>query len=67
MPKSSDIRAEVLSQAGLQRYLGVSGPTLRKAIREDKSLPHRRVGRRYVFSRSAIDKWLAGKDAEVSK
>ena len=30
---------------------------------ERNRIPHRRLGRRIIFSRAAIEAWLAGKDA----
>lgn len=42
--------------------LGVDRRTVYQHV-ERKRIPHRRLGRRILFSRAAIEAWLAGKDA----
>lgn len=44
-------------QAGA--FLGVSTWAVREYARQGL-IPHRRIGRRYVFSRDALLKWLEG-------
>lgn len=49
---------EVISGIGsAARFLGVSRPVLSANL---ASVPHRRVGRRLVFSRAALLSWLEG-------
>lgn len=53
---------ENMSQRELARYLGISEPTLRRTLKTDKTLPHRKFGSRFVFNRTAVDRWLARQD-----
>lgn len=57
MSKQSN-EALALSQKKMARELGVSVPTLRKMMAEDPTLPYRRIGRRVLFSRAAVEDWL---------
>ena len=57
--KSKRNETEVLNLAQGARYTGLSGPTLRKAL---PTIPHRRVGRRVLIRREALDRWLEGHD-----
>lgn len=41
-------------------YIGVSAPTFLKLIHESKEIPFRRVGKRVVVAKSALDAWLDG-------
>ncbi len=60
--------AENMSQRELARYLKVSEPTLRRKLTQaDCDLPHRRFGSRYVFSKAAVDAWLARQDESVGQ
>lgn len=49
--------AETLNISRGAKYLGVSAPTLLKYL---PSIPHRRIGKRVLLSRDALDKWLRG-------
>lgn len=65
MTKISDGKSisENMSQRLLARYLGVSEPTLRRHLKEKScDLPFRKLGSRYIFSKSAVDRWLARQD-----
>ena len=46
-------------------HLGVSKDTVRKWIRKEV-IPHYRVGKKYRFKLSEIDKWIeSGESAEI--
>lgn len=51
--------ADVLSVAETARVLGLSVNTT-YAYLADGTIPGRRVGRRWIVSRSRLDAWLAG-------
>jgi excisionase family DNA binding protein len=51
--------AVTLSVAELARMLGLHPKTILAAARR-REIPSRRVGRRLLFSRAAIEAWLAG-------
>jgi excisionase family DNA binding protein len=40
------------------RYIGVSAPTLLKLLHDTKEIPHKRVGKRLIISKVALDTWL---------
>ena len=44
------------------RYAGVSRPTFTKDILPH--IPHRRAGRRVLITRTALQRWLEGHDAQ---
>jgi excisionase family DNA binding protein len=46
------------------KYLGVSAPTLLKYL---PTIPHRRMGKRVVISKQALDKWLLNDDGQKAK
>ncbi len=54
--------AEVLDVDGVAALLGVCRHTVYSAVSAGK-LPHRRLGKRYIFSRAAVLEWLANKPA----
>lgn len=41
------------------RYIGVSKPIMLAALSRGE-IPARRIGRRWIISRAAVDRWLAG-------
>ncbi len=47
------------------QYLGVSGPTLRAALRR-KEVPHVRIGRRILFSRASLNAFISGQGQPVT-
>jgi hypothetical protein len=51
---------EVLSAEAAARFLGVSKWALYDACNRPDGPPHRRIGRRIVFSRQALVLWLGG-------
>jgi excisionase family DNA binding protein len=40
------------------RYLGVSAPTFLKMLHDTKEIPFKRVGKRVIISKAALDSWL---------
>jgi excisionase family DNA binding protein len=52
--------AEVLNVDQVAELLGLGRNTVYEAASRGE-IPHRRVGRRLIFSRSAVMEWLAGK------
>ncbi|MGL4609250.1 MAG: excisionase family DNA-binding protein [Trueperaceae bacterium] len=40
------------------KYIGVSAPTLLKLIHDTKEIPHKRVGKRVIVPKAALDAWL---------
>lgn len=59
--KEDEMRQDkhVMAAPQAAKFLGVDQGTLYKAAREGK-IPHRRIGRRVVFSRDALLQWLTG-------
>jgi excisionase family DNA binding protein len=55
---------ERMNASQLARYLGMSKPTVLKGLAEGR-IPGRRVYRRWVVSRAAVDRWLAGEPSVV--
>ena len=53
--------SEVLSVEQVAELLGLGRNTVYDAAGRGE-IPHRRVGRRLIFSRSAVMEWLAGKE-----
>ena len=53
--------AEVISVAELAELLGVAPNTVYEAASRGE-IPHRRLGRRLIFSRVAVLEWLHGKE-----
>ena len=54
--QKSEVGAFNVSQAA--RYIGVSKPTLLKLIHRESEIPHKRVGKRVIISKAALDAWL---------
>jgi len=52
--------AEVLNVEQVADLLGLGRNTIYDAAARGE-IPHRRIGRRLIFSRSAVMEWLAGK------
>ncbi|MBQ6158982.1 MAG: helix-turn-helix domain-containing protein [Thermoguttaceae bacterium] len=50
--------AETLNLAEAAAFLGVSTKWLRAQV-ESGSVPGRRLGRKYLFSRAALNSWIA--------
>jgi excisionase family DNA binding protein len=53
--------AEVLNADEVAELLGVGRNTVYEAASRGE-IPHRRVGRRLIFSRAAVMEWLNGKE-----
>lgn len=49
---------EVLTLEELAEYLKLSKSTVYKLVGEDK-IPGQKIGKRWRFSKAAIDRWLA--------
>lgn len=54
--------AEVLNVNQVAELLGLGRNTVYEAASRGE-IPHRRVGRRLIFSRAAVMEWLMGKAA----
>ena len=52
--------AEVLNVEQVADLLGLGRNTVYEAANRGE-IPHRRIGRRLIFSRSAVMEWLQGK------
>jgi excisionase family DNA binding protein len=52
---------EVMNAAQAARYVGLSRPSFRKALR---TIPHRRAGVRVLVRREALDRWLEGHEGK---
>jgi excisionase family DNA binding protein len=57
MPCSDDEPIQVLTADELARLLGVNRKTIYDAATRDE-IPHRRLGRRLIFERGAVLRWL---------
>jgi excisionase family DNA binding protein len=53
--------AEVLNVDDVAVLLGLGKNTIYEAANRGE-IPHRRVGRRLIFSRTAVMEWLQGKE-----
>jgi excisionase family DNA binding protein len=53
--------AEVLNVDDVADLLGLGKNTIYEAANRGE-IPHRRVGRRLIFSRTAVMEWLQGKE-----
>ena len=56
--------ADIMTATEVGRYLGLSRNAVYDAAGRGE-IPHRRVGRRLIFSRAAIVVWLGAKEREV--
>nr|WP_240452175.1 helix-turn-helix domain-containing protein [Virgibacillus sp. YIM 98842] len=56
-PTLEPIRRSTLTTNEVAEYLGVSIDTIFKLVRE-KRIVHFRIGRRILFKKEAIDKWV---------
>ena len=65
-PRPAFDNKDILSQDEAMLYMGVSFRTL-KAIMKTGELPFRKVGKRYLLSRKAIQDWLAFKPGKDNK
>ncbi len=54
----------VMTIAEVATYLGTTFVTVKKLMKQGE-LPYRNVGRRYFFSKEAVDRWLQGKTPET--
>jgi excisionase family DNA binding protein len=52
--------AEYLTKVELRAVLKISPATLDRLMKKD-GLPYVKLGRRVVFSRDAVDRWMASK------
>ena len=57
----TDSHKSVFNLKEAATYLGISVPTLVRLL-ESGTIPHRRVGQRWLIARSALDTWLNRKD-----
>lgn len=53
----------ILSLREASRFLNISDRTIRKLVHE-QAIPHRRAGKKLLFSRDALERWASGHDAE---
>jgi excisionase family DNA binding protein len=54
-------KAEGLNIRQAAKFIGVSPPTFVKLL---PTIPHRRIGKRVLVSRSTLSKWLEGEPNE---
>ena len=59
-----NIQTDVLTIEELAIYLKISKSTLYKLVREGK-IPSQKVGRRWRFRKTAIDRWLDETRTEI--
>ena len=57
-----NVASEVLNVDQVAELLGLGRNTVYDAANRGE-IPHRRVGRRLIFSRTAVMEWLQGKPA----
>jgi excisionase family DNA binding protein len=57
MPSPDDEPIKVLTADELARLLGVNRKTIYDAATRDE-IPHRRLGRRLIFERGSVLRWL---------
>lgn len=57
------MKTDILNANEASEMLRVSPQTLTKWSR-DGSIPHRRVGKQYRYSRRSLEEWMAGSDAK---
>ena len=56
---------DVLNEAEAAKYVGVARMSFRKHfLLVEPPVPYRRVGRRILVSRAALDRWLEGHDVQ---
>lgn len=58
-PDYQNTLPEIMNADQAARFLGLSAWTVREYSKQGR-IPHRRVGRRYIFSRAALLRWLEG-------
>jgi excisionase family DNA binding protein len=56
--KKDKPQAAAFNLRGGASYLGISAPTLLKLLHDDKAIKFRRVGKRLVIPKAALDAWL---------
>ena len=61
MKKRNDSQRLAYNLGEAAKVLGVSRPTMSRLL---DTIPHRRFGRRVIIPRSALEEWLAEKEAE---
>jgi excisionase family DNA binding protein len=49
------------------KYIGISPPSVLRLLHEKKEIPFKRVGKRVLIPKAAIDKWLEGNDVGEDK
>lgn len=64
MPKPQDAR-DILTADEASALLRISRKTLYIAVRNG-SIPHRKVGRRILFFRPALESWLRGENQQAA-
>ena len=60
LPKNQKTQDVFGSLTSASRYSNISRQTLAKHLRD---IPHRRIGKKVIITRSALDGWLEGKNA----
>jgi excisionase family DNA binding protein len=51
-------KMEIMTAGEIARFLGVPAATIYHHVERD-SIPHRRLGEEFIFSRAAVIEWLA--------
>jgi excisionase family DNA binding protein len=52
---------EILTREEAAVFLRISGKTL-DYLRQTGQVPHRKAGRRVIFSRKALERWVGGEN-----
>lgn len=62
-PKFAPIERTTMTNKEVAEYLGLSDEFIYKLVRQ-KQIPFMRVGRRILFKKASIDKWLSDLENE---
>ena len=65
-PELAPVRPAVYTAKQVAGLIGVSVPTV-YALAASGQLPHKRVGRKYIFPRDPIHEWLNTPDPEPNR
>jgi len=57
MEQLPEIKRSTLTTIEIATYLGISQDLIFKMVRQ-KEIPHFRIGRRILFKKEAIEKWI---------
>ena len=60
--KQSNVSTEALAFPTLQAAARSAGLTRQTLVKHLEDIPHRRVGRRVIISKQALQRWLEGHD-----